>query len=104
MGTRERDDALREAMEEAQRADGETTPEQRRRVALDTDDGVEQGSHDPDRPINMNLIYNNPEKWAIGKEILERYTGKIGRASCRERVESAGGALAVSYGDTRRMT
>jgi len=75
MGTSERDDALREAMEEAQRADGETTPEQRRRVALDTDDGVEQGSHDPDRPINMNLIYNNPEKWAIGKEILERYTG-----------------------------
>ncbi|MDZ7800935.1 MAG: AMP nucleosidase [Trueperaceae bacterium] len=27
------------------------------------------------RPINRNLIYNNPEKWRIGREFLERYTG-----------------------------
>ena len=25
--------------------------------------------------LNRNLIYNNPAKWAIGREILERYTG-----------------------------
>lgn len=30
---------------------------------------------DDGRPINRNLIYNNPEKWRIGREILERYTG-----------------------------
>lgn len=28
-----------------------------------------------DRPLNYNLIYNNPEKWRIAREILERYTG-----------------------------
>ena len=28
-----------------------------------------------DRPLNRNLIYNNPEKWEIGRQILERYTG-----------------------------
>src|SRR5690606_39623978 len=28
-----------------------------------------------ERPVNHNLIYNNPEKWRIGREILERYTG-----------------------------
>jgi AMP nucleosidase len=26
-------------------------------------------------PINRNLIYNNPEKWRIAREFLERYTG-----------------------------
>jgi AMP nucleosidase len=30
---------------------------------------------DDDRPVNRNLIYNNPEKWRIGREFLERYTG-----------------------------
>ena len=38
--------------------------------------GSLQSDHDHDnRPVNRNLIYNNPEKWAIGREILERYTG-----------------------------
>jgi len=27
------------------------------------------------RAANPNLIYNNPEKWRIGREVLERYTG-----------------------------
>jgi AMP nucleosidase len=27
------------------------------------------------RAVNPNLIYNNPEKWRIGREVLERYTG-----------------------------
>jgi len=27
------------------------------------------------RPANPNLIYNNPEKWRIAREVLERYTG-----------------------------
>jgi AMP nucleosidase len=27
------------------------------------------------RTVNPNLIYNNPEKWRIGREVLERYTG-----------------------------
>jgi len=27
------------------------------------------------RAANPNLIYNNPEKWHIGREVLERYTG-----------------------------
>lgn len=30
---------------------------------------------DDGRPVNRNLIYNNPEKWQIAREILERYTG-----------------------------
>ncbi len=75
MGTSDDARAFEEAVEEAERADGVTTPEERRRVAVDTDDGVEQGSHDDGRPVNMNLIYNNPEKWEIGRQILERYTG-----------------------------
>jgi len=29
----------------------------------------------PPRPSNPNLIYNNAEKWRIGRGILERYTG-----------------------------
>ncbi len=29
----------------------------------------------PDLPPNPNLIYTNPDKWKIGAEILERYTG-----------------------------
>lgn len=33
------------------------------------------GEQDDERPLNRNLIYNNPEKWRIGREILERYTG-----------------------------
>ena len=34
------------------------------------------GDHDHEsRPLNRNLIYNNADKWAIGREILERYTG-----------------------------
>lgn len=37
-------------------------------AADDADDG-------PARPANPNLIYNNPEKWRIGREVLERYTG-----------------------------
>ena len=45
------------------------------RVELTDDDGLEHGSHDDQRPINRNLIYNNPEKWEIGRQILERYTG-----------------------------
>ena len=45
------------------------------RVTLSDDDGLEHGSHDDSRPINRNLIYNNPEKWEIGRQILERYTG-----------------------------
>jgi len=44
-------------------------------VKLAEDDGLEHGSHDDDRPLNRNLIYNNPEKWEIGRQILERYTG-----------------------------
>lgn len=28
-----------------------------------------------DRPVNRNLIYNNTDKWAIGREFLSRYTG-----------------------------
>jgi AMP nucleosidase len=28
-----------------------------------------------DRPLNRNLIYNNPDKWRIGREFLSRYTG-----------------------------
>lgn len=37
---------------------------------------VGEREHDHEsRPLNHNLIYNNPEKWAIGREILERYTG-----------------------------
>ena len=27
------------------------------------------------RPLNRNLIYNNPDKWRIGREFLSRYTG-----------------------------
>src|SRR5690606_23548657 len=45
------------------------------RVILSEDDGLEHGSHEDGRPINRNLIYNNPEKWEIGRQILERYTG-----------------------------
>ena len=45
------------------------------RVTLSEDDGLEHGSHEDGRPINRNLIYNNPEKWEIGRQILERYTG-----------------------------
>ncbi|MBW7916100.1 MAG: AMP nucleosidase [Trueperaceae bacterium] len=33
------------------------------------------GLDEDGRPLNRNLIYNNPEKWRIGREILERYTG-----------------------------
>lgn len=33
------------------------------------------GIDEDGRPLNRNLIYNNPEKWRIGREILERYTG-----------------------------
>lgn len=50
-------------------------PEQPMNVPLIADDGLEHGSHDDDRPVNRNLIYNNPEKWEIGRQILERYTG-----------------------------
>lgn len=75
MGIRDREGAFDVDVEAARRADGETTPDDRRRMAVDTDDGVEQGSHDDGRPVNMNLIYNNPEKWEIGRQILERYTG-----------------------------
>ena len=36
----------------------------------------EAGPRDgPQRTANPNLIYNNPEKWRIGREVLERYTG-----------------------------
>ncbi|HLU82070.1 MAG TPA: AMP nucleosidase [Trueperaceae bacterium] len=45
------------------------------RVTLSDDDGLEHGSHEDGRPVNRNLIYNNPEKWEIGRQILERYTG-----------------------------
>ncbi|HZJ08742.1 MAG TPA: AMP nucleosidase, partial [Trueperaceae bacterium] len=45
------------------------------RVHLQDEDGLQHGSHDVARPINRNLIYNNPEKWEIGRQILERYTG-----------------------------
>lgn len=38
------------------------------------DDGAADDSAD-ERPINRNLIYNNPEKWRIAREFLERYTG-----------------------------
>ncbi len=71
----ERERLGRRHREQALTAPSVTTPEERKRVAVDTDDGVEQGSHEPGRPVNMNLIYNNPEKWEIGRQILERYTG-----------------------------
>jgi len=29
------------------------------------------------RAVNPNLIYNNPDKWRIGREVLERYTGTL---------------------------
>ncbi len=35
----------------------------------------QQDTDEFDRPLNYNLIYNNPEKWRIAREILERYTG-----------------------------
>ena len=45
-------------------------------VSVSTAASAEADVHDhEDRPVNRNLIYNNPEKWAIGREILERYTG-----------------------------
>lgn len=37
------------------------------------DDTLETGVSP--RTVNPNLIYNNPEKWRIGREVLERYTG-----------------------------
>ncbi len=37
------------------------------------DDAPETGMSP--RTVNPNLIYNNPEKWRIGREVLERYTG-----------------------------
>ena len=33
-----------------------------------------------EQPPNPNLIYANPDKWRIGSEILERYTGGLGSA------------------------
>lgn len=30
---------------------------------------------EPERPHHPNLIYNNEEKWTIGREFLSRYTG-----------------------------
>lgn len=45
-------------------------------VSVGTAAAAEADAHDhEERPVNRNLIYNNPEKWAIGREILERYTG-----------------------------
>jgi len=75
MGPEEHDRAFEEAAADSRRTADEATSQPRARVAVDTDDGVEQGSHDPERPVNMNLIYNNPQKWEIGRQILERYTG-----------------------------
>jgi len=40
-------------------------------AAADEHSGIDEDG----RPLNRNLIYNNPEKWRIGREILERYTG-----------------------------
>lgn len=34
-----------------------------------------EDEHESPRPVNPNLIYNNPEKWRIAREVLERYTG-----------------------------
>ncbi|MEJ2665820.1 MAG: AMP nucleosidase [Deinococcales bacterium] len=33
------------------------------------------GDDSAPRPANPNLIYNNDDKWRIGREVLERYTG-----------------------------
>lgn len=35
----------------------------------------DSGASYPPRPVNPNLIYNNPDKWRIAREFLERYTG-----------------------------
>lgn len=50
-------------------------PDDLKGVTLADDDGLEHGSHDDTRSVNRNLIYNNAEKWEIGRQILERYTG-----------------------------
>lgn len=42
-------------------------------VTRDADDALDEAI--PTRAAKPNLIYNNPEKWRIGREILERYTG-----------------------------
>ena len=45
-------------------------------AGVGTADSAVDADHDHEsRPLNRNLIYNNAEKWAIGREILERYTG-----------------------------
>src|SRR5690606_20843248 len=75
MGIRDREGGFDVDVEAARRADGETTPDDRRRMAVDTHDGLDQGSHDAGRPANMNLIYNNPEQRETGRRILDRYTG-----------------------------
>ncbi len=41
----------------------------------DPDPGRPPGTSRPERPLNRNLIYNNREKWRIGREFLARYTG-----------------------------
>jgi AMP nucleosidase len=42
-------------------------------IARPAEEGPHQGASR--RVANPNLIYNNPEKWRIGREVLERYTG-----------------------------
>lgn len=37
--------------------------------------GGSRAADDPRLEVRRNLIYNNEEKWAIGREFLERYTG-----------------------------
>lgn len=37
--------------------------------------GEAEGRHIGKNPFNSNPIYNDPDKWEIGRQILERYTG-----------------------------
>jgi AMP nucleosidase len=39
------------------------------------DTAPDAGGPEPERPGSENLIYANPQKWSIGREFLERYTG-----------------------------
>lgn len=43
--------------------------------ALAVQDSGSQGIGSAERPGSDNLIYANPKKWALGSDILERYTG-----------------------------
>lgn len=42
---------------------------------LAVQDNVSEPVGSADRPGSENLIYANPKKWALGSDILERYTG-----------------------------